>query len=103
MGRIKCQIYPSVSSITYPTIKITGYDRIYANSVVRIQFADLQTLPSGITDFCKLGVALTYFNYGGVNGYIYEPVSFVVGPPSAAVTPKDITFTVTEQGTNYVG
>ena len=71
MGRIKCQIYPSVSSITFPTIIVTGYDRIQAASTVTIQFADLQTLPVAITDYCKLGVALTYFNYGRPKGYIY--------------------------------
>jgi len=103
VGRIKCRIFPSVSTITYPTIIVTGYDRIAAGTVVRIQFANLQTLPSEVTDFCKLGVSLTYFNYGGAKGYIYEPVSFVVGPPSAPTTPKTITFTVTEQSTNFVG
>lgn len=103
MGRITCRIYPSVSTITYPTILVTGYDRIYANTQVRIQFADLQTLPTSITDYCKLGVRLAYFNYGGARGYIYEPVSFVVGPPSAPATPKAITFTVSELGSNRVG
>lgn len=94
MGRIKCQIYPSVSTITFPTIVITGYDRIAAGTTVRIQLANLQTLPDGITDYCKLGISLAYYNYGGVKGYIYEPVSFVVGPPTAKATPKSITFTV---------
>jgi hypothetical protein len=104
MGRIKCQIYPSVSSITYPTIIVTGYDRIYAGTVVRIRFANLKTLPTGVTDYCTLGASLTYFNYGGTKGYIYQPVSFVVGPPTApVVSPSAITFTVTEQSSNYVG
>lgn len=103
MGRITCKLYPSVSTITYPTIIITGYDRVPAGTTIRIQLANLQTLPTGVTDYCKLGVGLTYFNYGGVKGYIYEPVSFVVGPPSAPVTPKSITFTVSELGTNIVG
>lgn len=94
MGRIKCQIYPSVSTITYPTIVITGYDRIYNNTVVRIQFANLKTLPADITDYCTLGVSLTYFTYGRTKGYIYQPVSFVVGPTSAPNSPKSITFTV---------
>lgn len=103
MGRITCKFYPSVSTITYPTIIVSGYDRITAGTTVRIQFADLKTLPTGVTDYCKLGVSLTYFNYGGVKGYIYEPVSVVVGPPSAPNTPKAITFTVEETGTNIVG
>jgi len=94
MGRIKCQLYPSVSTITFPTIVVTGYDRILAGTAVRIQFADLKSLSVGVTDYCKLGVSLTYYNYGGVKGYIYEPVSFVVGPPTAKATPKAITFTV---------
>lgn len=103
MGRIKCTLYPSVSTITYPTIIITGYDRVYAATTIRIQIADLQTLPTGITDYCKLGVSLTYYYYGGTKGYIYEPVSFVVGPPTAPATPKVITFTVAETGSNIVG
>lgn len=103
MGRITCRIYPSVSTITYPTIIVTGYDRVLAGTTIRIQLANLQTLPTGVTDYCKLGVALTYFNYGRVKGYIYEPVSFVVGPPTAPVTPKAITFAVSEVGTNTVG
>ena len=103
MGRIKCQIYPSVSTITFPTIIVTGYDRIQQGSTISIQFADLQTLPVGITDYCKLGVALTYFKYGGTKGYIYEPVSFVVGPTTAANPVKAITFSVSETGSNIVG
>jgi hypothetical protein len=103
MGRIKCRIYPSVSTITFPTILITGYDRILAGSTVRVQFANLQTLAAGITDYCKLGVSLTYFDYGGAKGYVYEPVSFVVGPTTAPTPAKTITFTVAEAGTNYVG
>ena len=96
MERIKCRIYPSVSTVTYPTIIVTGYDRIYASTTVRIQFADLKTLNTGVTDFIKLGVSLTYYHYGGTKGYIYEPVSFVVGPPTASTTPKVITATITE-------
>lgn len=92
-----------MSTITFPTIIVTGYDRIAAGSTVRIQFADLKSLPVSVTDYCKLGVSLTYFYYGGVKGYIYEPVSFVVGPPTAKTTPKAITFTVAETGSNIVG
>lgn len=103
MGKITCRIYPSVSTITYPTIIVTGYDRIYASTVVRIRFADLRTLAAGFSDFCKLGVSYTYFNYGGAKGYIYEPVSFVVGPTSAPNTPKTITYTISEISSNYVG
>lgn len=82
---------------------ITGYDRIKAASTVRVQLADLRTLPTGTTDYCKLGVTLAYYNYGGVKGYIYEPVSFVVGPPTAPAAPKTITFTITENSNNRVG
>ena len=103
MKKITCTIYPSVSTITYPTIIVTGYDRITAGTVVRIRFANLKTLAAGITDYCTLGVSYTYYNYGGVKGYIYQPVSFVVGPTSAAATPKTITYTISEVSTNYVG
>jgi hypothetical protein len=103
MSKITCRIYPSTSTITYPTIVVTGYDRISAASIVRIRFANLKTLSNGVTDYCTLGVSLTYFDYGRVKGYIYSPVSFVVGPPSAPANPKIITFTVTEAGSNRVG
>jgi hypothetical protein len=103
MGKLTCKIYPSTSSITYPTVIITGYDRIYASSVVRFRLANLKTLAAGITDYIKLGASLTYFTYGGTKGYIYEPVSFVVGPTTAPITPNTITFTVNEIGTNFVG
>ena len=103
MGRIVCKIYPSTSTVTYPTIIITGYDRIYAATTVRVRFANLQSLPAGVTDSCSLGVSLTYFTYGGTKGYIYEPVSFVVGPTTAFITPKAITLSVAELSTNYVG
>lgn len=82
---------------------MTGYDRIAAASIVRIRFANLKTLPNDVTDYCTLGVSLTYFDYGKVKGYIYSPVSFVVGPPSATGTIKTITFTATEAGSNRVG
>ena len=74
-----------------------------SGTTVRIRFANLLTLPTGVTDSCKLGVSLTYYDYGGTKGYIYEPVSFVVGPPSAPVTPKAITLAVTEQSSSKVG
>ena len=61
MGKITCRIYQSRSTITYPTIIVTGYDRISAASTVRIRFANLKTLATGVTDYCTLGVSLTYF------------------------------------------
>jgi hypothetical protein len=94
MKKITCKIYPSVSTITYPTIIVTGYDRIYAGTVIRIQFANLKTLPATITDYCTLGVSYSYYAYGGVKGYIYQPVSFVVGPTTAQNTLKAITYTI---------
>lgn len=95
MGSITCRIYPSVSTVTYPTIIVTGYDRITAGTTVRIRFANLKSLPANITDYMTLGVSLTYYYYGGVKGYIYQPVSFVVGPTTAPITPIAITYTVT--------
>jgi hypothetical protein len=71
MGKLTCKIYPSVSTITYPTIIITGYDRILANTIVTIRAAGLQSLSTGISDYIKIGVSLSYFDYGGSKGYIY--------------------------------
>lgn len=66
MGRIKCVLHHSVSSITYPTIKITGYDKILYGTTVRFRFASLQTLPQGVSDYMKLAVSLVYYRYGRV-------------------------------------
>lgn len=103
MGKLTCKIYPSVSIVTYPTIIITGYDRIYAGTTVRIHFANLKTFAAGITDYCTLGASYTYYDYGGTKGYIYQPVSFIVGPTTAPNTPKTITYTISELSSNYVG
>ena len=103
MDRLTCRLFPSVSATTYPTIRITGYDLIANASTVRFRLAGLKTLPAGVTDYIKVGVELVYFNYGGVTGNLYEPTSVVVGPPTAAISPYLITFTVTENSTNTVG
>lgn len=103
MDRLTCRLYPSVSSTTYPTIRVTGYDRIANSSTIRFRLAGLKTLAAGVTDYIKVGVELVYFNYGGVTGNLYEPTSVVVGPPTVAISPYAITFTVTENSTNVVG
>ena len=102
--RLTCKIYPSVSTITYPIITVTGYDRILSGTDVVIQIAGLKTLPSSVNDYIKIGVSLTYYDYGGVKGYIYEPTGFVVGGTSSANSPKVISpLTITESSTNFVG
>lgn len=103
MGKLTCRIYPSVSTVTYPTVIVTGYDKILAGSIVRIRLANLKTLSVGVTDFVKIGVSLTYYAYGGTKGYIYEPVSIVVGPPTASINPYAITASVVESSSNFVG
>lgn len=95
MDRLTCKLYPSTSEITYPTIRITGYDKIANSSTVRFRLAGLKTLPNGITDYLKVGVELVYYDYGQVTGNLYEPTSVVVGPPTGAISPYTITFTVT--------
>ena len=102
--RITCRLYPSVSPTTYPLITVTGYDRISAATDVIIQIAGLQTLPDSVNDFIKIGVALTYFDYGGVQGYVYERTGIVVGGTTPAITPYSISnLTVVEASTNFVG
>jgi len=103
MGKIMCKIYPSVSTITYPTIIITGYDRIVAATTVTIKMAGLQSLPLGIQDYVKIGVSLTYYDYGGTKGYLYEPTGKVVGPTTAIAASKVITIALSESSTNFVG
>ena len=47
---------------------------------------------------------MTYFDYGGVKGYVYEPTGYVVGgttAPLPAFVP--ITLSMTESSTNFVG
>lgn len=103
-GKLTCKIYPSFSTITYPKIVVTGYDRVRANTDVVIQVASLKSLPLTINDYIKMGVALTYFDYGGVKGYIYEPTGIVVGNTTAAITPNAInSVTIAESSSNFVG
>lgn len=71
LGKLTCKIYPSVSTITYPHIIVTGYDRISNNTDVVIRISGLQTLPETVQDYIKIGVSLTYYDYGGVKGYVY--------------------------------
>ena len=68
-----------------------------------IQIAGLQTLPAGVDDYIKIGISLTYYDYGGVKGYLYENTGFVVGGASAAASPVAITLSVTESSDNFVG
>ena len=83
---------------------MTGFDRVLSGTKVVLRIAGLKTLPAGIEDFIKIGVSLTYYNYGGVKGYIYEPTGFVVGNTTAANAPISIdSLTVAEQSTNFVG
>lgn len=67
--------------------------------------AGLKTLPETVTDYIKVGVSQTYYDYGGVKGYLYELTGFVVGPTTALVSPvKTITpLEVEESSDNTVG
>lgn len=60
-------------------------------------------MPAGKEDYIKIGVSLTYYDYGGVKGYVYEPTGFVVGNTTAATAPVAITLSVTESSSNFVG
>lgn len=103
-GKLTCRIFPSVSTTTYPKIIVTGFDRILKQTDVIFRIAGLKTLPEGVQDYIKIGVSLTYYDYGQVKGFIYEPTGFVVGNTTAAITPISITpLTLTEQSTNFVG
>ena len=68
-----------------------------------IRIAGLKTLPAGVEDYIKIGVSLTYYDYGGVKGYVYEPTGFVVGGTTSAASPIPITLTMSESSTNFVG
>lgn len=95
MGKLTCKIYPSYSTITSPTIIVTGYDKILSGQVVTFMVAGLKSLPVGLTDYVKIGVSYKYYDYGNVKGYLYEPTGKVVGPVSAKSAEKSITVTVT--------
>lgn len=71
VGRLTCRIYPSYSTITNPTIIVTGYDKILSGQVVTFSVAGLKSLPANVTDYIKIGVSYTYYDYGNVKGYIY--------------------------------
>ena len=103
-GKLTCKIYPSVSTITYPRIIATGFDRIYSGTDVVFRVAGLKTLDADVEDYIKIGVSLTYFDYGRVKGYVYELTGIVVGNTTAAITPISITSAeVNESSTNFVG
>ena len=95
MGRLTCRIYPSYSTITNPTIIVTGYDKILKGQIVTFTVAGIKSLPLGITDYVKIGVSYKYYDYGNVKGYIYEPTGKVVGPVTAPNVVKNIDVTVT--------
>lgn len=43
-GKLTCRIYPSLSTITYPVIIVTGFDRILKTTDVIFRIAGLKTL-----------------------------------------------------------
>lgn len=102
-GKLTCKIYPSYTTVDYPRIEVMGYDRILASTDVVIRIAGLKTLAVGVEDYIKIGVSLTYYDYGQVKGYVYEPTGIIVGGTTAAVTPKVITTSVSESSSNFVG
>ena len=103
MGKLTCKIYPSTSTITNPTIIVTGYDKILSGLTVTFMVAGIKSLPNNITDYIKIGVSYKYYDYGNVKGYLYEPTGKVVGPVTAKNAAKSITVTVTETSSNIVG
>jgi len=103
MGKLTCRIYPSTSTITYPTIIVTGYDKILSGQIVTFKVAGLKSLPVTIADYIKIGVSYTYYDYGNVKGYLYEPTGKVVGPVTAKNPSKLITVAITETSSNFVG
>lgn len=102
-GKLTCKIYPSYSTITYPRIEVSGYDRVSANTDVVIRIAGLKTLPLGQQDYIKMGVSLTYYDYGRVKGYVYEPTGIVVGNTTAPSNPAPLTVSLSESSSNFVG
>lgn len=102
-GKLTCRLYPSVSTITYPVIVVTGFDRVYSGTQVVVGIAGLKSLAADVSSYIKVGVSLQYYDYGGVKGYSYEPTGIVVGPPTAASPLAIASLTVTETSTNFVG
>lgn len=82
---------------------MSGYDRVTANTDVVIRIAGLKTLAAGLQDYIKMGVSLTYYDYGQVKGYVYEPTGIVVGNTTAVVAPVPLTVTLSESSSNFVG
>ena len=103
MGKLTCKIYPATSTITNPTIIVTGYDKILSAQLVTFMIAGLKSLPNSITDYIKIGVSYKYYDYGNVKGYLYEPTGKVVGPVTVKNAAKSIVVTVTETSSNIVG
>lgn len=65
--------------------------------------AGLKSLPNAITDYIKIGVSYTYYDYGNVKGYLYEPTGKVVGPVTVKNAAKTIGVTIAETSSNIVG
>ena len=82
---------------------MTGYDRVKSGKIITVRFAGLKSFEAGITDYVKIGVSLTYFNYGGTKGYVYEPTGKIVGPVTSVNVPIGITVDISETSTNFVG
>ncbi len=103
MGKLTCRIYPSYSTITYPTIIVTGYDKILNGQVVTWRIAGLTSLTASVSDYIKIGVSYKYYDYGNVKGYLYEPTGKVVGSTSSPISFKNIAVSILESSTNFVG
>jgi hypothetical protein len=103
MGKLTCRIYPSYSTITNPTIIVTGYDKILSGQLVTFKVAGLKSLAVSVTDYIKIGVSYKYYDYGNVKGYIHEPTGKVVGPVTVKNSIKSIGVSITETSTNIVG
>ena len=94
MGKLTCRIYPSYSTITYPTIIVTGYDKILSDQVVTFRIAGLTSLPAATDDYIKIGVSYKYYDYGNVKGYLYDPTGKVVGGTTVPNTFKNMAINI---------
>lgn len=71
-GRLTCIIDLGTSPEDLPTIIVSGYDKIPAQTAIKILVTNIKTLPSTRTADIKIGVELIYKELGE-SAFIYEP------------------------------
>ena len=74
-GRLNCEIDLGTNPEDLPTIIVTGYDKIAAQTAIEILVTGIRTLPDWKRVDIRVGVQLVYKDLGGISAFIYEPTA----------------------------